>query len=42
MYDLLTNSLKVTVLNEPELICLHRVKWFQDLLCNANNLILHQ
>ena len=26
------NSLKITFLNEPELICLHTDKWFQVLL----------
>ena len=26
------NSLKVIFLNEPDLICLHTVKWFQVLL----------
>ena len=29
-------------LNDPELICLHIVKWFKILLCSTNNLILHQ
>ena len=39
-YGLLDNCLKVTLfLNEPELICLHTVKWFQVLLFNANNSI---
>ena len=32
MHDLYTNSLLVTFLNEPELICLLLVKWFQVLL----------
>ena len=26
-----------TFLNQPELICLHIVKWFQVLLCNSNS-----
>ena len=32
IYDLLTNSLSVTFLNEPEFISLHTVKWFEVLL----------
>ena len=27
------------ILNESELICLHTVEWFQNLLCNTNNSI---
>ena len=30
--------LLITFLNEPELIFLHTVKWFQVLLCSSNNL----
>ncbi len=33
------HHLYITFLNEPELICLHTVKWFQVLLSNTNNLI---
>ena len=33
------NSLLVIFLNEPELVCLHTVKWFLDLPCNTNNSI---
>ena len=29
------NNLLVICLNEPELICLHTVKWFQVLLFNT-------
>ena len=37
IYDLATNSLSVTLLlNEPELICLHIVEWFQVLLSNTS------
>ena len=25
------------ILNKPELICLHKIKWFQVLLYNTNN-----
>ena len=32
-------SLSVTFSNEPKLICLHTVKWFQVFLYNANNFI---
>ena len=31
--------LLITFLNEPELILLHTVKWFQVLLFNTNNYI---
>ena len=30
-----------TSLNEPELICLHIVKWFLVLLFTANHLLAH-
>ena len=33
------NSLLVTILNKPELICLHTVTWFQALLSNAYSFI---
>ena len=36
------SSYKVTFLNEPELICLHTVKWFQVLLSNTSNSIKHK
>ena len=31
----------VTILNEPKLICLHTVKWFQVLPLDTNNSIQH-
>ena len=31
-----------TFLNEPKLIFLHTVKWFQVLLCVTNNSIIHE
>ena len=31
------SSLSVTMLNESELICLEKDKYFSDLLCNAIN-----
>ena len=34
--------LLITFLNEPMLILLHTVKWFQVLLCITNNAIKHQ
>ena len=34
--------LLITFLNEPKLILLHAVKWFQILLFNTNYLIKHQ
>ena len=40
IYDLKVNSLLVTLfLNELDFICLHTVKWFQELLLNTNNSI---
>ena len=42
MYIICKHILKVTFLNEPKLILLHTVKWFQVLLCITNNLIKHQ
>ena len=36
IYDFLASHMLVTLsLNEPELICLHTVKWFQVLLSNT-------
>ena len=32
-------SLQKTFLNEPEFICLHKVKWFQVFLFKINNII---
>ena len=34
--------LLITFLNEPELILLHTVKWFQVLLCTTNNSFKHR
>ena len=34
--------LLITFLNEPKLIILHTVKWFQVLLCILNNSIKYQ
>ena len=34
--------LLITFLNEPKLILLHTVKWFQVLLCITNNSFKHQ
>ena len=33
--------MSVTFLNEPKLILLHTIKWFQVLLCITNNSIKH-
>ena len=33
--------LLITFLNDPQLIVLHIVKWFQVLLCITNNSIIH-
>ena len=32
----------VNILNKPELICLHTVKWFQSLISNGNNSIYYE
>ena len=34
--------LLITFLNEPKLILLHAVKWFQVLLCITNNSFKHK
>ena len=34
--------LSITFLNEPKLILLYTVKWFQEFLCITNNSIKHQ
>ena len=41
IYDCKYNLLK-TLLNDPNLILLYRVKWFQVLLCITNNSFKHQ
>ena len=40
LYIWFVDHLLITFLNEPELICLHTVKWFQVLLRNNDNLTL--
>ena len=37
MNDVSVNSLWVSILNKPELICLYTVKWFQVLLFITSN-----
>ena len=39
LHDFYVNSLEVTFLSEPKLICLHMIKWFQVLVFNTNSLI---
>ena len=38
IYMVCKQVLLITFLNEPEIICLRTVKWFQVLLYNTNNL----
>ena len=40
IYIICKHILWIALLNEPELICLHTVKWFQVLLCNSNIIII--
>ena len=42
IYKICKHILLITLLNEPKLIYLHTVKWFQVLLCITNNSIKHQ
>ena len=39
MYWIYKHILLITFLNEREFICSHTIKWFQVLLCIANNSI---
>ena len=42
IYITCKHILLITFVNEPKLILLHTVKWFQVLLCMSNNSIKHQ